>query len=198
MIVAPLPVAAVPDATAIAQIELAETGQPTAAAVTPGCYVPMSPAPGQSIDLPARWVDHHVSGDRVAVASWIGIGWRDDATGNDAHLTLNRLINPRHTRPVHRSVNWYQLMLSLAAADPYALTVAALTGGLPAAGYTTPEHAAVIDINGLIRATSATENPALTDLETVLAQDPPTTWNTDLHPGAAGGGLAGWNLRLDR
>lgn len=72
LVVAPLPIAAVPNMTVVARIRV-RNGQPDVEAIFTGGYIEATASPKGDLDLPGRWVDWE---NRVPAPSWISVGWR--------------------------------------------------------------------------------------------------------------------------
>ncbi|MEV5481853.1 MULTISPECIES: protein-L-isoaspartate O-methyltransferase family protein [Streptomyces] len=97
LIVAPLPIAAVPNMTVVAKIRVND-GEPGVEAVFTGGYIEATASPKGDLDLPGRWVDWE---NRAPAPSWISIAWRgdDDPLHTGARTALGRLLNAAHTEP---------------------------------------------------------------------------------------------------
>ncbi|MFE3380429.1 protein-L-isoaspartate O-methyltransferase family protein [Streptomyces anulatus] len=180
LIVAPLPIAAVPNMTVVARIRVTG-GEPVVEEVFTGGYIEATTSPKTDLDLPGRWVDWE---NRLPAPSWISIAWRseDDHTepyaGGELDLPSWRTFAA--TRGDHR------------------LTMAGLSAGLWAIGHTTTTTAAVIQQDGTILA-DAPGSPSLAVLCNWLEQ-----WEEAGRPAPASyfPALArtsgGWDLRLTR
>lgn len=200
VIVAPLPIAAVPNVTVVAKIRVVD-GQPQVEAVLNGGYMPTTPAPSDA-DVPARWVDWEY---RVPASSWISIAWRDqdDERKTGARAILDRLRAGSYAVPYEgNAIDWSSWRTWVAATgDPY-LTMAGLKGEYCAIGHTTKTSAAVVQQDGLIAADSPT-SPSLQILHGWLAEwedagrPAPETYRPTLVRDD-GPGVIGWNLRLSR
>ncbi|CAM5674967.1 Protein-L-isoaspartate O-methyltransferase [Streptomyces hirsutus] len=77
LIVAPLPIAAVPNMTVVAKIRVRE-GEPAVEAVFTGGYIEATTSPKDNLDLPGRWVDWE---NRVPSPSWISLRWAATQVG---------------------------------------------------------------------------------------------------------------------
>ncbi|WP_037866857.1 protein-L-isoaspartate O-methyltransferase family protein [Streptomyces sp. NRRL S-1868] len=201
LIVAPLPIAAVPNMTVVAKVRVSG-GQPTVEAVFTGGYIEATGSPKDNLDLPGRWVDWEM---RVPAPSWISIAWRerDDRLHTGARTALGRLLKDAHTEPYDGAeVNWPSWRTFAAAqADPQ-LTMAGLSPDLWAIGHTTATTAAVLQQDGTILA-DRPDSPSLAILRDWL-----TAWEDAGRPAPETytpalvrcdeAGNTGWNLRLTR
>ncbi|WP_328549168.1 hypothetical protein [Streptomyces platensis] len=95
LIVAPLPIADVPNMTVVAKVRV-RGGEPVVEAVFTGGYIEATASPKGDLDLPGRWVDWE---NRVPGPSWISLAWRaqDDRLHTGARTALDRLLNAAHT-----------------------------------------------------------------------------------------------------
>lgn len=201
LIVAPLPVAAVPNMTVVAKIRVSG-GEPAVEQVFNGGYIEATASPKTDLDLPGRWVDWE---NRVPAPSWISIAWRqqDDRLHTGARTALGQLLKDAHTEPYDGpEVDWPSWRtFSAALADPQ-LTMAGLTPDLWVIGHSTATTAAVLQQNGTIIA-DGPDSPSLSVLRDWLTawenagRPAPETYTPTLvshdEPG-----LTGWNLRLSR
>ncbi|WP_326615888.1 hypothetical protein OG863_01490 [Streptomyces decoyicus] len=161
LIVAPLPIADVPNMTVVAKVRI-RGGEPVTEAVFTGGYVEATASPKGDLDPPGRWVDWE---NRVPGPSWISLAWRaqDDRLHTGARTTLDRLLNAAHTEPYEGGdvdVDWPSWRTFAAALGTPQLTMAGLRPGLWAIGHSTTETAAVIQQDGVILADSP-DSPSL-------------------------------------
>ncbi|MFF3272740.1 protein-L-isoaspartate O-methyltransferase [Streptomyces chrestomyceticus] len=200
LIVAPLPIATVPNLTVVAKIRV-QDGEPVAEAVFPGGYIEATTSPKSDLDLPGRWVDWE---NRAPAPSWISIAWRgdDDSLHTGARTTLARLLNDAHTERYDRpDINWPSWRTFAATRDDHRLTMAGLTPGLWAIGHTTATTAAVLQQDGTILA-DRPDSPSLTVLHSWLrqweeaARPAPETYTPALVRAGDREVQAGWHLRL--
>ena len=201
LIVAPLPIAAVPNMTVVAKIRV-RGGEPTVEHVFTGGYIEATASPKTDLDLPGRWVDWE---NRVPAPSWISIAWResDDHLHTGARTALARLLKDAHTEPYSgEEVDWPSWRTYAASlADPQ-LTMAGLSPDLWALGHSTPTAAAVLQQDGTILA-DRPDSPSLKVLHGWL-----TAWENAGRPAPETyipalvrhdePGLTGWHLRLSR
>ncbi|MFH8993217.1 protein-L-isoaspartate O-methyltransferase [Streptomyces sp. NPDC017940] len=197
LIVAPLPIAPLPNLTVVAKIR-AVGGAPVVEEVFTGGYIEATTSPKDNLDLPGRWVDWE---NRVPSPSWISLAWRDrdDHRNTGAQTALGLLTKDAYTEPYQGSMlDWPSWRTFAAAqADPQ-LTMAGLRPDLWAIGHSTPSAAAVLQQDGLILADRA-DSPSLATLRTWLtawedaARPAPETYNPTLIRS-----LDGWDLRLTR
>ncbi|GGO58950.1 protein-L-isoaspartate O-methyltransferase family protein [Streptomyces lasiicapitis] len=201
LIVAPLPIAAVPNMTVVAQIRVTG-GQPTVEAVFTGGYIEATASPKGDLDLPGRWVDWE---NRVPAPSWISIAWRerDDWRHTGARTALNLLLKGTHSeRYAGEAVDWRSWRTFAAATGNPQLTTAGLRPDLSSVGHSTPTTAAVLQQDGTILADAPT-SPSLAILRGWLddwekAQRPaPETYTSILVP-HDDQDISGWNLLLSR
>ncbi|MFJ4550318.1 protein-L-isoaspartate O-methyltransferase [Streptomyces sp. NPDC088817] len=201
LIVAPLPVAAVPNMTVVAKIRVCG-GEPVVEAVFTGGYIEATTSPKTDLDLPGRWVDWE---NRVPGPSWISIAWReqDDHLHTGARTALARLLKDAHCEPyAGGEVDWPSWRTFAAAlADPQ-LTMAGLRPDLWAIGHSTPAAVAVVQQDGTLVADSP-NSPSLTVLRGWLdaweraGRPAPETYRPSLER-HDDGGRGGWRLRLTR
>ncbi|MCX4676731.1 protein-L-isoaspartate(D-aspartate) O-methyltransferase [Streptomyces sp. NBC_01433] len=196
IIVAPLPIAAVPNMTVVAKIVVRE-GQPEVESVATGGYIEATTSPKGDLDLPGRWVDWE---NRVPGPSWISIAWRgeDDHLRTGARTALDRLLKNAHTEPYGQGIDWPSWRTFAATRGDHRLTMAGLTPDMWAIGHTTTTTAAVIQQDGTILA-DAPDSPSLTVLRGWLTQweevgrpAPATYIPTLVRTGDS------WDLRLSR
>ncbi|WP_180931190.1 protein-L-isoaspartate O-methyltransferase [Streptomyces sp. AJS327] len=200
VIVAPLPIAPVPNMTVVVKVRVSG-GVPVVEAVFNGGYIEATTSPKGNLDLPGRWVDWE---NRFPAPAWISLAWResDDHLHTGARTALDRLLKDAHTEPYGAEVNWPSWRTFAASlADPQ-LTMAGLTPDLWAIGHSTPTTAAAIQQDGMIHADHP-ESPSLTVLRDWL-----TAWEEAGRPAPEtytpalvqqeGPGPAGWHLRLTR
>lgn len=200
LMVAPLPIARVPNMTVVAKIRI-RNGQPDVEAIFTGGYIDATASPKGDLDLPGRWVDWE---NRVPAPSWISIAWRDKDNwrNNGARTTLDRLLKEAHTEPYDGpELDWPSWRTFVAAkGNPY-VTMAGLSPDLWALGHSTPATAAVIQQNGVIFA-DCCDSPSLTVLRDWLSE-----WESAGRPAPEahtpilvrrddGQGPTGWDLRL--
>ncbi|MGX1851051.1 protein-L-isoaspartate O-methyltransferase family protein [Streptomyces sp. NPDC055299] len=199
LIVAPLPIAAVPNMSLVAKIRI-HGGEPTVEQVFNGGYIEATASPKTDLDLPGRWVDWE---NRVPAPSWISIAWReqDDRLHTGARTALGRLLKDAHTEPYSaEEVDWPSWRTYAASlADPQ-LTMAGINPDLWAIGHSTPTRAAVLQQDGTIVA-DGPDSPSLSVLcdwltawENAGRPAPETFTPTLVSHGDPG--LTGWNLRL--
>ncbi|MFI9206291.1 protein-L-isoaspartate O-methyltransferase [Streptomyces sp. NPDC053048] len=202
LIVAPLPIAAVPNMTVVAKIRV-NGGEPVVEAVFTGGYIEATASPKGDLDLPGRWVDWE---RRVPALSWISIAWRrdDDPLHTGARTALSRLLKDRHTEPYNgREVDWPSWRTFAAALGDHRLTMAGLSPDLWAIGHTTTTTAAVIQQDGTIVA-DRSDSPSLNVLRGWLKQwedagrPAPETYTPALIRADSNHGAEGWHLRLSR
>ncbi|WP_043242345.1 protein-L-isoaspartate O-methyltransferase family protein [Streptomyces violaceusniger] len=201
LIVAPLPIAAVPHNTVVATIRV-RSGEPVVEAVATGGYIETTTWPKTDLDLPGRWVDWE---NRVPAPSWISIAWRDldDRLHTGARTALRQLLKDAHTEPYDGpDINWHSWRTYAAClADPQ-LTQAGLRPEQRALGHTTATTAAVIQQDGTILADHP-DSPSLTTLRGWLTawenagRPAPDTYTPNLTQHDEPG-LTGWKLRLER
>ncbi|MEU6330525.1 methyltransferase domain-containing protein [Streptomyces sp. NPDC047049] len=200
LIVAPLPIAEVPNMTVVAKVRV-HGGEPAVEAVFTGGYIEATASPKGDLDLPGRWVDWE---NRVPGPSWISLAWRaqDDRLHTGARTTLNRLLHAEYTEPYEGGeVDWPSWRTFVAALGNPQLTMAGLRPDLWAIGHSTSETAAVIQQDGMILADSP-DSPSLSALRDWLttwenAGSPvPESYTPTLVPAGDGEGPAGWHLRL--
>ncbi|CAM5675303.1 protein-L-isoaspartate(D-aspartate) O-methyltransferase [Streptomyces hirsutus] len=197
LIVAPLPIAAVPNMTVVAKIRVRE-GEPAVEAVFTGGYIEATTSPKDNLDLPGRWVDWE---NRVPSPSWISIAWRDadDHWNTGARTALTRLTKDAYTEPYEGGrLDWPSWRTFAAArADPQ-LTMAGLSPDLWAIGHSTASTAAVLQQDGQILA-DRPDSPSLAVLRDWL-----TAWESagrpapEAYTAALTRGAKGWDLRLTR
>ncbi|MGW1326429.1 protein-L-isoaspartate O-methyltransferase family protein [Streptomyces antibioticus] len=197
LIVAPLPIADVPNMTVVAKIRVSG-GQPVVEAVFNGGYIEATTSPKDNLDLPGRWVDWE---NRTPAPSWISIAWRhtDDHLHTGARTALARLLKDAHTEPYAGDELDWPSWRTFAAhlADPH-LTMAGLTPDLWAIGHSTPAAAALLQQDGTILA-DRPDSPSLAVLRGWL-----TAWETagrptpETYTPALARGAEGWHLRLTR
>ncbi|MFC8708845.1 MULTISPECIES: protein-L-isoaspartate O-methyltransferase [unclassified Streptomyces] len=202
LIIAPLPIAAVPNMTVVAAIRVSG-GEPVVEAVATGGYIEATASPKTDLDLPGRWVDWEM---RVPAPAWISIAWRqeDDPLHTGARTALGRLLKDAHTEPYDGpEVDWPSWRTFAATLGDHRLTMAGLVPDLWAIGHTTATTAAVIQQDGAIRA-DCPDSPSLTVLRGWLAaweeagRPSPETYTPALAPACDGHSQAGWDLRLSR
>ncbi|SHN31024.1 methyltransferase domain-containing protein [Streptomyces yunnanensis] len=203
LIVAPLPIANVPNMTLVAKIRV-NAGAPSVEAVFTGGYIEATASPKGDLDLPGRWVDWE---NRVPDLSWISLSWRadDDRLHTGARTALDRLLHAAHTEPYKGAeVDWPSWRTFAAALSAPGLTMAGLRPDLWAIGHTTPDTAAVIQQDGTILADSP-NSPSLAALRDWLTaweeagRPAPETYTPNLVRADDGGqGPAGWRLRLSQ
>ncbi|WP_030422668.1 protein-L-isoaspartate(D-aspartate) O-methyltransferase [Streptomyces sp. SCSIO 75703] len=202
LIVAPLPIAAVPNMTVVAKIRVSG-GQPVVEAVFTGGYIEATASPKTDLDLPGRWVDWE---RRVPAPSWISIAWReqDDPLHTGARTSLGHLLEDAHTEPYDGpEVGWPSWRTFAAALGDPGLTMAGLCPELWAIGHTTATTAAVIQQDGTILA-DRPDSPSLAILRGWLrrweaaGRPAPESYTPALVRVAGGEGPAGWDLRLSR
>ncbi|MFI8433773.1 protein-L-isoaspartate O-methyltransferase [Streptomyces sp. NPDC079020] len=194
LIVAPLPIAAVPNMAVVAKIRVTG-GEPIVEEVFTGGYIEATSSPKTDLDLPGRWVDWE---NRLPAPSWISIAWRgeDDQLHTRARTALGRLLTDAHTELYHGEEMDLPSWRTLAATrSDHSLTMAVLTPDMWAIGHTTTT-AAVIQQDGTILA-DAPDSPSLTVLRDWLTQ-----WEEAGRPAPATYTPAlnsigdGWDLRL--
>ncbi|MFI6699934.1 protein-L-isoaspartate O-methyltransferase [Streptomyces sp. NPDC050509] len=200
IIVAPLPIAAVPNVTVVAKIVVRE-GRPEVESVANGGYIEATTSPKGDLDLPGRWVDWE---NRVPSPSWISLAWRDedDQMRTGARTALDRLKGA-HTAPYGREIDWPSWRTFAASlADPR-LTMAGLRPDLWAIGHTTTTSAAAIQQDGTILA-DRSDSPSLEILRGWLTawedanRPAPETYTPRLVRQDLADGQDGWALRLSR
>ncbi|SOE12140.1 protein-L-isoaspartate(D-aspartate) O-methyltransferase [Streptomyces sp. 2323.1] len=199
LIVAPLPIAAVPNMTVVAKIRI-HGGEPVVEQVVNGGYIEATASPKTDLDLPGRWVDWE---NRVPAPSWISIAWReqDDRLHTGARTALGRLLKDAHTEPYSgEEVDWPSWRTYAASpADPH-LTMAGINPGLWAIGHSTPTTVAVLQQDGTIVA-DGPDSSSLSVLRDWLSawedadRPAPETYTPSLASHDEPG-LTGWNLRL--
>ncbi|MBW1603400.1 methyltransferase domain-containing protein [Streptomyces sp. JJ66] len=197
LIVAPLPIAAVPGMTLVAKVRVS-SGEPVVEALFTGGYIEATGSPKDNLDLPGRWVDWE---NRTPAPSWISIAWRehDDRLHTGARTTLARLLKDTHTEPYEGGALDWPSWRTFAAtqADPQ-LTVAGLTPNLRAIGHSTRATAAVLQQDGTLLADHP-DSPSLAVLRTWLStwreagRPAPETYTPVLVRRGEG-----WHLRLNR
>lgn len=199
LMVIPLPIAAVPNMTLVAQIRITD-GQPHVERVFPGGYIEATASPHSHFDVPARWVDWE---NRVPASSWISLAWRDqdDHLHTGARHALDLLLTAQHTEPYPgESPNWASWRTFAAATGDAHLTLAGLTPDTLALGHTTPTSAAVLQQDGTILA-DRHDSPSLAVLRDWLTawdkagRPAPETYTPTLTNAPDG---TGWALRLAR
>ncbi|WP_228978497.1 protein-L-isoaspartate O-methyltransferase [Streptomyces sp. DH12] len=198
LIVAPLPIASVPNMTVVAKVRVRD-GRPTVAQVFTGGYIEATTSPKTDLDLPGRWVDWE---NRVPTPSWISIAWRDaDDHGNTgARTALGQLLSKdAYAEPYEGAeLDWPSWRTFAAAQADQQLTAAGLRPDLWAIGHSTPATAAVIQQDGTLLADHP-DSPSLTVLRGWLA-----TWEAAGRPApetytpALDRTDRGWALRLNR
>ncbi|AUA14114.1 hypothetical protein GTZ89_15320 [Streptomyces sp. SID8382] len=198
--VAPLPIAAVPNMTVVARIRV-RNGQPDVEAIFTGGYIEATASPKGDLDLPGRWVDWE---NRVPAPSWISVGWRDKDNwrNSGARATLDRLVKEAHIEPYDGpEVDWPSWRTFVAAkGNPY-VTMAGLSPDLWALGHSTPTTAAVIQQDGMIVA-DCSDSPSLAVLRGWLSEweaagrPAPDVHTPILVRRGNGQGPSGWDLRL--
>lgn len=202
LIVAPLPIAAVPNMTVVTKIRV-NGGQPTVEAVFTGGYIEATASPKTDLDLPGRWVDWE---NRVPAPSWISVSWRerDDWRHTGARTALDLLLKDAHTEPYGgQAVDWPSWRTFAAAVGDPHLTTAGLSPGLWAVGHATPTTAAVLQQDGMILA-DAPDSPSLAVLRSRLTaweeagRPAPETYTPALVRYNDDQGTSGWHLRLTR
>ncbi|GAA2330391.1 hypothetical protein Scani_33990 [Streptomyces caniferus] len=202
LIVAPLPIADVPNMTVVAKVRV-RNDEPVVEAVFTGGYIEATASPKGDLDLPGRWVDWE---NRVPGPSWISLAWRaqDDRLHTGARTALDRLLNAAHTEPYEGGdvdVDWPSWRTFAAALGNPQLTMAGLRPDLWAIGHSTTESAAVIQQDGVILADSP-DSPSLFALRDWLTawenadRPAPETYTPTLIPTGNGQSPAGWHLRL--
>ncbi|MFT2019105.1 protein-L-isoaspartate O-methyltransferase family protein [Streptomyces sp. 796.1] len=197
VIVAPLPIAAVPHLTVVAKIRVTD-GEPSVDAVFNGGYIEATGSPKDNLDLPGRWLDWE---NRTPAPSWISIAWRehDDRLRTGARTALARLLRDALTEPYDEGeLDWPSWRTFAAAqADPQ-LTMAGLTPGLSAIGHSTTTTAAVLQQDGTVLA----DRPGSSSLAVLrgwlaaweeAGRPAPETYSPVLTRGTDG-----WHLRLSR
>ncbi|MFB6963087.1 protein-L-isoaspartate O-methyltransferase [Streptomyces sp. NPDC056309] len=199
LIVAPLPIAPVPNMTVVAKIRVSG-GEPVVEQVFTGGYIEATTSPKTDLDLPGRWVDWE---NRVPGASWISIAWReeDDYLHTGARTALARLLKDGHTEPYEGGeIDWPSWRTFAAAlADPQ-LTMAGLSADLWAIGHSTPTTAAVVQQDGTIVADSPNSRSlgvlqGWLDAWEAAGRPAPETYRPALVRCDDEGG-AGWRMRL--
>ncbi|MEJ8650135.1 methyltransferase domain-containing protein [Streptomyces sp. MS1.AVA.3] len=204
LIVAPLPIADVPNMTVVAKVRV-RGGEPMVEAVFTGGYIEATASPKGDLDLPGRWVDWE---NRVPGPSWISLAWRaqDDRLHTGARTALDRLLNAAHTEPYEGGdvdADWPSWRTFAAALGNPQLTMAGLRPDLWAIGHSTTETAAVIQQDGVILSDSP-DSPSLSALRDWLTawekagRPTPETYTPTLVSADDSYGPAGWHLRLSR
>ncbi|MFD9208727.1 protein-L-isoaspartate O-methyltransferase [Streptomyces sioyaensis] len=202
LIVAPLPIATVPNMTVVAKIRVND-GEPGVEAVFTGGYIEATASPKGDLDLPGRWVDWE---NRAPAPSWISIAWRgdDDPLHTGARTALGRLLNAAHTeRYDGPEVDWPSWRTFAAVLGDHRLTMAGLRPDLWSIGHTTATTAAVIQQDGTILA-DRPDSPSLAVLHGWLKQweeaerPAPETYNAALMRAGGDEEPEGWHLRLSR
>jgi protein-L-isoaspartate(D-aspartate) O-methyltransferase len=197
LIVAPLPIAAVPNMTVVAKIRVS-CGEPAVEEIFTGGYIEATNSPKTDLDLPGRWVDWE---NRVPTPSWVSLAWRadDDHLHTGARTALSRLLKDAHTEPyTGAELDWPSWRTFAATRGDHRLTAAGLTPDLWAIGHTTTTTAAVIQQDGTILA-DRPDSPSLAVLRDWLKQweaagrPAPAAYTADLADAGDG-----WNLRLSR
>ncbi|MFL4910670.1 protein-L-isoaspartate O-methyltransferase family protein [Streptomyces sp. MMS24-I2-30] len=200
LIVAPLPIAGVPNMTVVTKVRV-HSGEPTVEQAFNGGYIEATASPKTDLDLPGRWVDWE---NRVPAPSWISIAWRnsDDHLHTGARTTLARLLKDAHTEPYEgKDIDWPSWRTFAASLDDPQLTMAGLSPNLWAIGHTTATTAAVLQQDGTIIADHP-DSPSLTVLRDWLSawetasRPAPETYTPALVRCDDGRENAGWNLRL--
>ncbi|MEU1791630.1 methyltransferase domain-containing protein [Streptomyces sparsogenes] len=196
LIVAPLPIASVPNMTVVAKIRVRDR-QPHVEQIFTGGYIEATTSPKGDLDLPGRWVDWE---NRVPAPSWISIAWRaeDDQLHTGARIALEHLVNGAHTEPyAGAEVDWPSWRTFAGVLGDQQLTMAGLRPDLWAIGHSTKSGAAVIQQDGKIIA-DRPDSPSLAVLRGWLAD-----WETAGRPAPEGYTAslachdeAGWTLRL--
>ncbi|MEV8605533.1 protein-L-isoaspartate(D-aspartate) O-methyltransferase [Streptomyces griseoviridis] len=197
LIVAPLPIAAVPNMTVVTRVRVSG-GEPVVEAVFTGGYIEATGSPKGNLDLPGRWVDWEM---RTPAPSWISIAWRerDDHLHTGARTALARLLKDAHTEQYAGAELDWPSWRTFAAhlADPQ-LTMAGLSPDLWAIGHSSATTAAVLQQDGTILA-DRPDSPSLAVLLDWL-----TAWEAAGRPApetytpAFARGADGWHLRLSR
>ncbi|GHJ35127.1 protein-L-isoaspartate O-methyltransferase [Streptomyces sp. TS71-3] len=202
LIVAPLPIASVPNMTVVAEVRVT-CGQPAVEAVFNGGYIEATASPKTDLDLPGRWVDWE---NRVPAPSWISIAWResDDWRHTGARTALSLLLKDTHTEPyTGETIDWPSWRTYAATTGDPRLTMAGLSPDLWAIGHSTPTTAAVLQQDGTILA-DAPDSPSLVILRGWLdgweeaGRPAPETYTATLVRYDDDQGACGWNLRLAR
>lgn len=201
IIVAPLPIAAVPNMTVVAKIVVRE-GQPEVESVATGGYIEATTSPKGDLDLPGRWVDWE---NRIPSPSWISLAWRneDDQMRTGARTALDRLLKDAHTEPYGQEIDWPSWRTFAASLADHRLTMAGLNPDLWAIGHTTTTSAAAIQQDGTILA-DRSDSPSLEVLRGWLAawesagRPAPETYTPRLVRQDLADGQDGWALRLSR
>ncbi|OON80808.1 protein-L-isoaspartate O-methyltransferase family protein [Streptomyces tsukubensis] len=201
IIVAPLPIAAVPNMTVVAKIVVRQ-GHPEVESVANGGYIEATTSPKGDLDLPGRWVDWE---NRVPSPSWISVAWRDedDRMRTGARTALDRLLKDAYTETYAEEINWPSWRTFAASRADHRLTMAGLAPDLWAIGHTTTSSAAVVQQDGTILA-DRSDSPSLEVLRGWLAaweqadRPAPETYTPRLVPQDLTGGQDGWMLRLGR
>ncbi|MEU6467232.1 methyltransferase domain-containing protein [Streptomyces sp. NPDC046976] len=166
VIVAPLPIAAVPNMTVVAKI-MVRAGRPEVESVATGGYIEATTSPKGDLDLPGRWVDWE---NRIPSPSWISLAWRDedDHLRSSARTALDRLLKGAHAEPYGKEIDWPSWRTFAASLADHHLTMAGLRPGLWAIGHTTTTSAAVVQQDGTIVADHP-DSPSLKVLRGWLA-----------------------------
>ncbi|WP_369383279.1 protein-L-isoaspartate O-methyltransferase [Streptomyces sp. cg36] len=202
LIVAPLPIAAVPNMTVVAKIRVIG-GQPVVEAVFTGGYIEATTSPKDNLDLPGRWVDWE---NRIPAPSWISIAWRerDNWRHTGARTALKLLLKNAHTEPYDGpEADWPSWRTYAAATGGPQLTMAGLSPDLWAIGHSTPTTAAVLQQDATIIA-DAPDSPSLAVLRGWLegwesaGRPAPETYTPALIRDEDSQAISGWNLRLTR
>lgn len=201
VIVAPLPIADLPQVTVVVKIRV-RGGQPRVEAVFHGGYIETGTAPGTDFTVPLRWVDWEY---RHPTPAWISTAWRerDDWQHSGARTALDLLREDAHRETyVGGSIDWASWRTWAAATGDPQLTMACLAPDLLALGHATPTTAAVLQQDGTLL-TDAPNSPSLTALRGWLAdwekagRPAPETYTPALIRHAEDD-RDGWNLRLTR
>ncbi|MGI5341900.1 protein-L-isoaspartate O-methyltransferase family protein [Streptomyces sp. CA-181903] len=197
LIVAPLPIAPVPNMTVVAKIRVRD-GAPVVEAVFTGGYIEATASPKDNLDLPGRWVDWE---NRLPAPSWVSLAWResDDHLHTGARTVLDRLTRNAHTEPYGQAdVDWPSWRTFAACLGDGHLTMAGLRPDLWAIGHSTETTAAVIQQDGTILA-DRSDSPSLSVLHSWLA-----AWENAGRPApetytpALTRTTGGWDLHLSR
>ncbi|KAB7850141.1 protein-L-isoaspartate O-methyltransferase family protein [Streptomyces mobaraensis] len=202
LIVAPLPIATVPNMTVVAKVRVTG-GEPVVEAVFTGGYIEATTSPKGDLDLPGRWVDWE---NRTPAPSWISIAWRerDDHLHTGARTALARLTTNAHSEPYAGAELDWPSWRTFAAhlADPQ-LTMAGLTPNQWAIGHSTMTTAAVLQQDGTLLA-DRPDSSSLAVLRSWLtaweqARRPaPDAYAPTLTRSTAEHETPGWHLRLSR
>lgn len=195
LIVAPLPIADVPNMTVVAKIRVLDD-RPDVEAVFAGGYIEATASPKTDLDLPGRWVDWE---NRVPTPSWISIAWRDedDHLHTGAHDALGMLLRDPYTESyAGEEIDLPSWRTFAATRDDHRLTVAGLGPDVWGIGHSTTTTAAVIQQDGSILA-DAPNSPSLAVLREWLqlweeaGRPAPTAYTPRLLSSDVG-----WKLRL--